>query len=106
MDLVAGGTIAGAEGVWHARGGHGQEVAQQSGLVWQHLAAHSAVGTALSAAGAKGAATMPNRIRINAANLTASIYTRPQGRQIGQSMKSQATSARIGSRKGSVKRTT
>jgi hypothetical protein len=54
--------------VWQERGGHGQAVAQQSGLVSQHAEAQvSAAGVGSAAAGASGtAATLKSSRRIAA----------------------------------------
>jgi hypothetical protein len=57
----AGIMTDGAAGTWQERGGQGQAVAQQSGSVWQHLAAHSATGAGCTAAGASGTAKEASR---------------------------------------------
>ena len=56
-------------GSWQERGGQGQAVAQQSGSVWQQVAAHSATGTGCTAAGASGTAAKLKSSKSRAANL-------------------------------------
>jgi hypothetical protein len=60
-------------GTWQERGGQGQAVAQQSGSVSQHWAAHSATGTGCTAAGANGATATLKSSKSKPVNLTKSI---------------------------------
>jgi hypothetical protein len=60
-------------GSWQERGGQGQAVAQQSGSVWQQVAAHSATGTGCTAAGASGTAAKLKSSKSRAANLIGAI---------------------------------
>lgn len=70
--IMTAGPVAGA---WQERGGQGQAVAQQSGSVWQHSAAHSAAGNGCTTAGATGAkAKEASRAMRAAAFITTSRY--------------------------------
>jgi hypothetical protein len=131
----AGIMADGTAGTWQERGGQGQEVAQQSGSVWQHVEAHSAMGTGCTAAGAIGAAAKLKSSKSRPANLIRSSYGPACGSQTGggsseveeaschlsmgsapedaadplkaaQTKKIHATKMRIGSRKGRLKRIT
>jgi hypothetical protein len=102
----AGIMSEGAAGTWQERGGQGQAVAQQSGSVWQHWAAHSETGTGFTKAADSGAAA---KEASRAMRATAFMWVQDNVRNGGvnggavtQARKSQATKARSGARMSSV----